>query len=287
MIIIAQHIGQLGNRLALFSHFIAFAREHRLTVANAAFEDYATRFVTTDADIFCRYPPARSWLKPNPKRREWVYRLAARAVRELSRRPLPFIHICRLDRDVPFVLDADFARIARRKIVFICGYLFRMPDTLAESAPVLRDYFRPQEETMQAVSRSIQAAREGCDILCGVHIRHGDYREYVGGLHFYTTAEYAEIMVRAKALFPGRKVAFLVCSNEPQEAAPFHGLHVSFGPGDLVEDMYALAACDYIIGPPSTFTVWSSFYGSVPLCCLMSADAAFTLEDFQIRLAPV
>jgi len=33
----------------------------------------------------------------------------------------------------------------------------------------------------------------------------------------------------------------------------------------MVEDLYALAECDYIIGPPSTYTLWASFYGDTPL----------------------
>jgi hypothetical protein len=36
------------------------------------------------------------------------------------------------------------------------------------------------------------------------------------------------------------------------------------GPGHFIEDLYALASCDYIIGPPSTFSQWASFYGNVP-----------------------
>ena len=36
------------------------------------------------------------------------------------------------------------------------------------------------------------------------------------------------------------------------------------GPGTEIGDLYSLAACDYIIGPPSTYTQWASFYGQVP-----------------------
>jgi hypothetical protein len=42
-------------------------------------------------------------------------------------------------------------------------------------------------------------------------------------------------------------------------------------------DLHALARCDYIFGPQSTFTQWASFYGNKPL---------FLLKDTHDRLEP-
>jgi hypothetical protein len=44
--------------------------------------------------------------------------------------------------------------------------------------------------------------------------------------------------------------------------------------------MYALASCDYIVGPPSTFSLWASFYGQVPLCFLQKPDEPLALANF-------
>ena len=52
--------------------------------------------------------------------------------------------------------------------------------------------------------------------------------------------------------------------------------------GVAVEDLYALAGCDLLIGPPSTFTQWASFYGKVPLYHAWSPDAAPTRDDFAV-----
>ena len=203
----------------------------------------------------------------------------------MARRPLPFVHVCRLPDGETLPLDADFARLARHRIVFVHGWLFRMPDALTESAPALRDFFRPHEDALQAARQSAQDAREGCDVLIGVHVRHGDYRVYDGGRYFFTTEQYAVLMARTAALFRDQKVAFLVCSNEPQPLAPFdsEGLRVMFGLGSLIEDLYALAACDFLLGAPSSFTWWASFYGGVPLCQVASADAVLKREDFQVH----
>ena len=60
-------------------------------------------------------------------------------------------------------------------------------------------------------------------------------------------------------------MAFLICSDEPQHGGDFARMNVHFGTGHAIEDLYALARCDYLIGPPSTFSAWASFYGKVPL----------------------
>jgi hypothetical protein len=44
VIVITRKEGRLGNRLFHFAHFVAYAAEHGLTVANPAFEDYADDF---------------------------------------------------------------------------------------------------------------------------------------------------------------------------------------------------------------------------------------------------
>jgi hypothetical protein len=62
-----------------------------------------------------------------------------------------------------------------------------------------------------------------------------------------------------------KRVAFLICSDELVPLDRFCGLNIFLGTGHLIEDMYALAKCDLLMGPQSTFSGWASFYGSVPL----------------------
>ena len=82
---------------------------------------------------------------------------------------------------------------------------------------------------------------------------------------FYETHQYAKVMHSIAAQFPGRKVAFLVCSDEQQNPSAFAGLHVTLSDNPAAVDMYALADCDLIVGPNSSFSQWASFYGNVPL----------------------
>ena len=83
-------------------------------------------------------------------------------------------------------------------------------------------------------------------------------------------------------LFPDRKVAFLVCSDEIRNEREFPGLTVGFGPGSPLGDLCALAKCDYIFGPLSTFSQWASFYGNKPLFHLEDRDARLELANFRV-----
>ncbi|HAX17707.1 MAG TPA: hypothetical protein DCY00_03825 [Actinobacteria bacterium] len=49
----------------------------------------------------------------------------------------------------------------------------------------------------------------------------------------------------------------------------------------FIEDLYSLALCDYIFGPPSTFSMWASFYGEVPLRFITNPDTDLSLDKFK------
>ncbi|MCS6783545.1 MAG: hypothetical protein NZ482_10320, partial [Gloeomargarita sp. SKYG98] len=84
------------------------------------------------------------------------------------------------------------------------------------------------------------------------------------------------------------------CSDEnliPQ-GHHFSGLPVHWGTGHIIEDLYGLAECDYLIATPSTYSGWASFYGQVPIYFLPSKDgvqdaiSCLTLAQFEIPTEP-
>ena len=74
-----------------------------------------------------------------------------------------------------------------------------------------------------------------------------------------------------------------ICSDERRSADEFPGLSVGLGAGSAMGDLHALARCDYIFGPQSTFTQWASFYGNKPLFLLR--DAKDRLEPAKFRVS--
>jgi hypothetical protein len=100
------------------------------------------------------------------------------------------------------------------------------------------------------VNNVMNKARNGSKRVVGIHIRHGDYKTFEGGRYFYSFEQYAVVMRDIRALFPGEAVRFLVCSNAELDAKAFGDLDFIGGTGHFVEDLYALAQCDYLAGPP-------------------------------------
>ncbi len=285
-IIIARSYGQLGNRLFLYAHFIAAAREHNVSLANPCFAEYAHLFPATENDLWCRYPAVESdGNPPSAKRRAVLSRAAYLGGRLVGATGLmkSRYEVIRLRDPDTCDLDGDDFResLQSGRKILADGWLFRSESLLQKHAKVVRQHFQIQPEHRQNVDQAIAKVRQSADVVVGVHIRHGDYATYLGGKYFYPVSEYAAAMRRIEAQFPAQRVAFLVCSNAKIHPNDFDGLNVHYGPGHIVEDMYSFAETDLLIGPPSTYTAWASFYGDVPLAFMQSSDQSIDVAEIM------
>jgi hypothetical protein len=287
MLVFASKPGQLGNRLFLFATLVGAAAEHGFRVSNPSFDEYADYFEATRGDLFCRYPQRESALAGSATARRLLYRLCYYAARVLVRTGLGAgrLRAVSLDWDERLYLgDPEFlARVGPGRLCLLQGWLVHDERALARHAETVRRFFRPREEFRSNVEALVARAREGADVLIGLHVRHGDYRTFQGGKYFYELDVYARLMEEAEALFPGRSVRFLVCSNAEHDDDAFNRFRYVKGTGHLVEDLYALSRCDYLLGPPSTFSMWASFYGEVPLYIVEEPNRTPRLEDFVVH----
>ena len=260
--------GGLCNRLFTFANLIAFGREHGIPVVNPGWDDRRALFPAFGDDPWCAWPAGSG-----PRGLGWMGPRVAR-VPDLVRRAWPACHVQIGERGVLDLADEDDPRVIRMKKHFtVCsGLYFLAGGAMQRQRQELREVFRPAPDVQARVDAAIRQARAAGDVLVGVHIRQGDYRTFIGGALFYASTVYALRMRELAERLAGRTPCFLVCSDEPQPDALFGGLPTVRGPGDAAGDLYALAACDYVFGPPSTFTQWASYYGGVP---------QWTLDDHQ------
>ena len=178
----------------------------------------------------------------------------------------PFHEVVDIGIDTPLDLsDPEFVARARRKVVLTMGWLFRDNAATLRHAEMLRELLRPTETHRREAESAASRARQEADMLVGVHIRHGDYKTFLGGRYYYSLEQYRGFMEQMRDLLPERRVAFLICSDAKHDLAAFGDLDVHPGPGRLASDLLALSHCDYIIGPRSTYSYWASFYGNRPL----------------------
>jgi len=293
-IVISSKAGQLGNRLFNFTNFIAFAAAHGATVINPSFDEYGDLFESTRSDLLCRYPakPFGPAYLRRPAVRRALYRGAyflTRVIRKFGLRNW-FARVVSVPDDTLYLLDDNPQAIdvfRDSKVVFVSGLQFRDISNIRKFSEEIRAYFTPVRSYIDNIDALTQPIRNRCDVLVGVHIRRGDYAHHLDGRYCFEAEDYARIIADVKALFPDKKVAFLICSNEKFDRSRFGSADCIFGTGHFLEDMYALARCDYIVGPPSTYSLWASFYGQVPLCFLQTRDAVLELASFVDYFAQV
>jgi hypothetical protein len=295
LLIVGLRCGRLGNRIVLFANLIAYAAEHGYRLINVTFHSYATFFETTRRDIFCRYPiaPTQSWLDVVPGaagliRKTRIFYHVIRGVSVFNDKlPLFGKRVVTLREGggrLIILLETPEveAEIADAKVVFVYGWIFRAPAAMQRHAEEVRAYFRPVEAYEQASAQAVAPLRQDAEVVIGVHIRQGDYRQWRKGRYFFTMSQYAGWMHEVADQFPGKRVSFLVCSDEPRHRDEFPGLSVGFGPGSPAGDMYALAKCDYILGSVSSYSQWASFYGNKPLYQLRDGTDHPELGKFRV-----
>jgi len=292
VIVIAKQVGRLANRLLLFAHFIATAADHDLQIANPALENYARYFPATSRTLVPRWPPGRAALPWPPPTRNLGYaatRVAREALWQAQRRGAG-VPVIRVLPDGHLDLDsAEFLEPARRhRVLFVLGWYFRNHEGVRRNAALLRDYFTPHPHRLERAAAAVGPARERGCLVAGIHVRRGDYATFDDGRRFFDHSDYRRVMLEVQAAHLGRDVAFLVSSDEPVPDDAFAGLELLRAPGTELEDMYALASCDLIVGPVSTYNRWASFWGEVPLFTLTEASRSFDLEGAEVAydLAP-
>ena len=154
---------------------------------------------------------------------------------------------------------------------------------LPELAIKYRDYFKEKYTPKLEMSSYIYMKEfEKYDIKVGVHIRKGDYKYWNNGKYYYEDKVYNDKIEQFSNLFKGKKILFILFSNEEITLKPKQNYIIS--KCDWYEDHYLLSLCDYIIGAPSTFTIWASFIGNVPLMHILSRDDKVDLNSFNVNV---
>ena len=252
----------LCNRLFPFGNLLACAIENGFRLEHGAFDEFSDYFVGTAGQSI----PAVDYRTHSSGRRQ---RICPRTLYLLTRRLKRKLH---LDQTVSIKSKETFDLSCAAQLSLLessyttqlVGLYFFDPVNFPKHQQRVRDYFRPIPALEQEVHKIESECRSGADMLVGVHIRHGDYATFSDGHMYYTIAEYVELMHAIIALHPGKRISFLVCTNGDVKPSDFGTLRTRIAPGHVVVDLYTLAKCDLVVGPPSTYSEWASFYGNVP-----------------------
>jgi len=262
MLIVSKHTGQLCNRIWSLLPLISYL-EHTRSKALILYarEDYVTLFPALKK--YCRI----NWLLFSDVQHTFVYKVLNCFFKSILRW-IPNLH-------------CSIKEIRRIGFYAIDGWEYRHDTSyILEQKSVILQLFAPSSDVQNKINGTLHAF-DGLTV--GVHIRRGDYREWCNGRYYYSDDVYIRIMqdLALEANRKGKDIRFLVCSNERFDAKQVKLQTLQIPDSDGITDLYALSLCDFIVAPPSSYSQWASFYGSVPLNVVLESTQKIFFEDFS------
>ena len=288
MIIIKKEYGQLGNRLHTHANILAWCIQNNHSLLNLSFRKFSHYFKQSGhrkADFFIQ---ENSLLKAFLYSSFLHYFIDKLCMSEkwLSRLS-SFVQLISLnDNETLDEHRLNQLTNCNKKFTVIHCWDVRCEKSLSINANKIREILTPNKYSVDIASTYVKKLNLKYDILIGVHARRGDYKQYLGGIHFHSWDSYRNWMIQTKALMEedGQKnIGFLLCSNDDTPSAVFENLPVHFmKKKSVMSDLHALSLCDYNIGPPSSFGTWLSWHGKVPRLHLEIGLKILSLDQFSV-----
>ena len=291
-VIIPGGYGRMCNQIFQIMRWIPTAIGRGIPLYFPGFSRYAELFSGTRGEGMPRFPRGAPPLAPATATLAWLLsglnrarpNLLGPSLRLIARLPgnaVFELHDSGRDGPTTTAMVLGQERIARGRTLWIKGWLYRDPEGALTHAASIRKFFAPVPPMEQKVAAFMLSARQGAGVLVGLHLRRGDYRRWDGGQYYYDDDAFCAVMRHVVAALPDRRMRFLLVSDETIDPTHFRGFDVVVGLGDAVGDLASLSACDYIVGPPSTYSNWAAWYGDVPLCHVKNPETPLRLEHFK------
>ena len=287
-IILKLDYGQLGNRLHTHANALAWCIRNDCNLLNLSFRPFSNHFQSREnqsIEILAQYKSILCRLFSNFFIQHILSKLcmSEKWLRRLSR----FFHVMHCeDHEVLTENQMDMIRQCHKRFIVIQAWNLNCKDALALNQEKIRRLLTPTLESVDLATIFIKDLKSCFDIVVGVHVRRGDYKQYLGGKHFHSWELYRKWICQAKELFElggKNKVGFFLCSDENPDKSTFDSLPVYFLPqNEIMLDLHALSLCDYSIGPPSSFGTWASWHGKVPRCVLKDNTLLESVEQFSV-----
>lgn len=254
MLILLNESGQTGNRLRSLSSLVALGLENHQNVycpvvPREFFEYFKLRF-STECDIKVNFS-YNSFLS-----------VFIKVIRMVSR-----------GKDI---------KLCKGKITIFMDWIsFAKPELNQIHYQRIKEFFDFTDEFKKSCKTKLPEKKDDSEILVGVHLRRGDYRHWRNGAYYFEVEEFIQQM---RFLYrENRKIHFIIFSNEIIDPSIFERepYKVSFMKGNAYEDLCCMSLCEYIIGPPSTFSSWAGYIGNKKLVWMKEKNHCYSFREFQ------
>ncbi len=254
MFIILKHEGQLCNRIWGLLPVLSYSiRTGCKTLILFSYKNYLQYFPNLKGNIIIRFICNSNSLVGSKLQRR-ITRILEKIFRKYNG------DLCKLNSSGLFCINGWEHR---NDIAFI-GEYHRELVHLFEPAPKIKEEVDKYWEDFKGIT-------------VGIHIRRGDYAQHMGGKYYFDWPVYSSVMQSISKQVV-ENVRFLICSNESLKLKSNLDWF-QIDDTSPIKDLYALGKCDYIIGPPSSFSQWASFFGHVPLILMLTNSGNVNLSN--------
>lgn len=268
-LIVIKPNGNHSNRLLQNLHFEVFCKEHQMEFHNPTFSDMASYYAepcNTETNLFLKF--LQIDILDKLFRHSRVVKKIFSVVWIISK--FRFLKLIRFDKESE-MSDSEsqlLKAFEKNDVVYVAGWRFRLPELTEKHRVEMAEKY-----TLKAAlyKNSLLAKKAGelksqGYTLIGVHIRRGDYKKWKGGIYCYNDSVYKKHMnsISEQLSLQGKdKQMFVIFSNEDLKFQQSTNIFIS--KENWYIDQYVMSICDYLIGPPSTFTLWASYVGRTKL----------------------
>lgn len=268
------------------SHFVANATEHHYKLIISNFGDYIDFFDTEEFERLKKFNIVLVTNSFSGQIQLLYYRILTSFIYRYSNSRVirsAFTSNTGEISDFP-IGGTEFLDLAKEKMVVCEGFTFRDFTAIKKHFTLIRKILKPKAIYSEGAKRVVGRSRKNHDIVVGVHIRKSDYKIFENGKYYFENEVYFNNMKNLKEEFLGmhQSCTFILCSDENIELDDFSTLSVAGTSKIIMEDMMVLSECDYIIGPPSTFSQWASFYGETPLGVIKNDQNLLNVSDCKV-----
>jgi hypothetical protein len=250
--------GQMCNNMLQFGHVYAFAKENKLKVIGLRF---CYKYLYFNLS--------------NTKGYNWLTYIFAKYAAKTG-----FIKTIIFDDEE--TVEIKSKELLNSRKAFVDGWFLRDYDLFLKYQDELKHLFGFKKSITQKLDHQINQHK---NLKVGLHIRRGDYAKWHNGKYFYTDHEYIQILKTLISQFQ-QEVDIIIFTNDKNLDKNVYSNHLNnsniiFADGNQAEDLYYLSNCDFILGPPSTFSLMASFYHHRPLYWIYDKNLPVIKNSFN------
>jgi len=181
-------------------------------------------------------------------------------------------------------------KMLRHRHIVVSGWHARWYDLFLKYRDEITDLFTLDSQYTDPVKAKMQEAEQGSTgsiVRLGVHIRRGDYNVWREGRFYYNNIVYSKHIEKFADFHLGTDIHVYLSTNDTSVSAEYFQqqcprVHIHYLNGSASEDLFMLSECDFIIGPPSTFSLVASMYRDIPLYRMdVPSEKMMNKENFR------